>query len=120
MACYCKHCGTDVTTAKFCPNCGAPVDETTAQNTTPVYTNTETYANTGTDYSGAVKTAATIGGVALGVGLLGSLLGAGRRRRHMVPPPPPRPMGGFGGPRGGRRGGPGGGRMGGPGGPGRR
>lgn len=109
---YCQYCGAQLNTdANFCPNCGAAMSGSTAQQATD-------------SRSDATKTILTAAGTAAGVSLLANALRRNRRHRiHFMPPHrgrfhgpmgPMHPMGGHG-PMGGRE------PMGGPGrGPGRR
>lgn len=105
---YCQYCGSDLgNAANFCPNCGAALNNTAAQNN-----------GSTTQWSDTAKTVGTVAGVAVGASLLSRMF---RRPRYRHGPPmgpfhgpgphhrgPGGPMGGHG-PMGGRGpGGPGG------------
>ena len=111
MSFYCQTCGALVNDgSNFCPSCGAALNNTAYDAN---YNNTYDNSNNGGKGSGVLKTAAVVGGVALGATALSGLarnLTHRRRPPYMGPMRGPEPMppgpGGMGG-RGGM-GGPGG------------
>lgn len=66
----CPKCGTDVGSAKYCPNCGAPIDPSVAQQT-------NASAQPPKKKGGPLKIVLIVLGVLVVIGIIGSIFGEG-------------------------------------------